>query len=139
MSLTFARLTDLIHRHDSRGDIFVGEIESNFPFEPHRFFFIKDVPSSLERGGHCLKTCEQALISVVGSVDITLKTPNSEETVSLASPKDCLYVPPQSWREMSNFSSDAVLLVLASTVYDELDYIRDWDTYLSFCQSEKPL
>jgi hypothetical protein len=126
------QISELFYRGDQRGDLFIGQIAPHFPFQVHRFFFIKNVPSILQRGGHCLKSCKQALICLSGTVDITLKTPSSEEAVQLSTPNQCLFVPALIWREMSNFSSDSILLVLASTVYDESDYIREWHSYCSY-------
>jgi len=111
-------------------------IESNgeIPFEVKRIYYIFNVLEDVRRGFHSHKDLHQALICVKGSVKILVKTPNEEEIVALTSPTEGLYIGPMIWREMYDFSEDAVLLVLASEHYDENDYVRNYDKYLEMAK-----
>lgn len=106
------------------------EFPKNIPFNINRIYYIYDVASGITRGFHSHKELHQVLIAIHGSVKIRLKTPVEEEVVELNEPSEGLYIGPMIWREMFDFSEDAVLLVLASEKYDETDYIRDWDIYI---------
>lgn len=111
------------------------EAGHDIPFDIKRVYYIYDVPEKIRRGFHSHNRLHQALICVKGSVKITLKTPVDEKTVLLDSPVEGLYIGPMVWREMHDFSEDAVLLVLASENYDESDYIRNYDMYLDQAQA----
>lgn len=106
-------------------------IESNndIPFEIKRIYYIYDVPN-VRRGFHSHKNLEQVLIAIKGKVKILIKNGEKEEIVTLEKPNEGLYIGPMVWREMYDFSKDCVLLVLASKLYDESDYIRDYNKYL---------
>ncbi len=106
------------------------EAPGEIPFEVKRLYYIYNVQDHVVRGKHAHKNLHQVLICVHGSVDIKLENYFGEETYTLDDPSVGLYVGPSNWREMSNFTGDAVLLVLASDFYDEEDYIRDYDQYL---------
>ena len=106
------------------------EFSQEIPFEVKRLYYIYGVNDKQVRGNHAHKKLHQVLICVQGSVDIKLKNYFGEETYTLNDPSIGLYVGPDNWREMSNFSKDAVLFVLASLPYDEEDYIRDYDAFL---------
>lgn len=106
------------------------EFSQEIPFEVKRLYYIYGVNDKQVRGNHAHKKLHQVLICVQGSVDIKLKNYFGEETYTLNDPSIGLYVGPDNWREMSNFSRDAVLFVLASLPYDEEDYIRDYDAFL---------
>lgn len=107
-------------------------IESNkeIPFEIKRVYYIFNVEDNVRRGFHSHYNLHQALICVKGSVKIELKNPNESEIVTLDNPSEALYIGPMIWREMYDFTDDAVLLVLASDHYSEEDYIRNYDFYL---------
>lgn len=107
-------------------------IESNedIPFEIKRIYYIYNVNDDQIRGKHSHRKLHQILICVHGSVDIKLDNYFGSEVYTLNDPSVGLYVGPDNWREMSNFTDDAVLLVLASEHYDEEDYIRDYDTFI---------
>lgn len=102
------------------------------PFDIKRVYYIYGVENNIRRGFHSHKELEQILICVHGSVKILLKNPKNEKVVVLDNPNEGLYVGPNIWREMYDFSDDAVLLVLASEHYEEEDYIRDYDKYVEF-------
>jgi dTDP-4-dehydrorhamnose 3,5-epimerase-like enzyme len=90
-----------------------------------------DIPSSSIRGGHSHKKLQQVLIAISGSFDVVLKDGESVSTITLNKPDKGLLIKHNTWRELENFSSGAVCLVLASTVYTEEDYIRDFDEFLA--------
>ncbi len=106
------------------------------PFDIKRVFYINDVPDRMERGGHALKACHQLLISIAGSFQVTLKNGKEVERVQLSSPESALYIPPNVWREMDNFSQGAGCLVLASREYDESDYYRNFSSYVDSIVSQ---
>ena len=117
-----------IHR-DNYGSLVPAETEQNIPFAVKRNYYIFDVEKGMRRGYHSHRDLEQALICVHGTVKIMIKTPFSQEDILLDDPTKALYIGPMIWREMYDFSEDAVLLVLASEHYLPSDYIRDYDTY----------
>lgn len=111
------------------GNLVPIEGQKEIPFEIKRVYYIFNVPENIRRGFHSHNKLHQALICVKGSVKVSLKNPNEEEIVHLNNPAEALYIGPMVWREMFDFSDDAVLLVLASDYYTEDDYIRDYELY----------
>jgi dTDP-4-dehydrorhamnose 3,5-epimerase-like enzyme len=114
---------------NSLGNIAVVEKEV-IPFDIKRVYYLYDIPSSSSRGGHSHKNLQQVLIAISGSFDVVLKDRDSESKVTLNKPDKGLLIRQNTWRELENFSSGAVCLVLASTIYDEEDYIRNFDEFL---------
>lgn len=115
---------------DPRGNLAVLE-ESKLPFDTKRVFYLYDVPSGSERGGHALKTTTQLIIPISGSFELVLKDSSEERKVLLNNPVKGVVVPEMTWRELRNFSAGAVCLVIASKEYNEKDYIRNWDEFAS--------
>jgi dTDP-4-dehydrorhamnose 3,5-epimerase-like enzyme len=115
---------------DHRGNIAVIENEV-LPFAIKRVYYLYDVPSGSERGGHSHKNLQQFLIALSGSFDVILKDGNDTLKVTLNKPNQGLLIRSGIWRELENFSSGSVCLVVASDVYDEDDYIRDFDTFMA--------
>ncbi len=111
------------------GSLIPLEENSSIPFDIKRVYYIYDVPNGIRRGFHSHYDLEQMLICVSGSVKILTKTPYESEITLLDSPQKGLYIGPMIWREMYDFTDDAVLLVLASQPYTVEDYIRDYDKY----------
>jgi dTDP-4-dehydrorhamnose 3,5-epimerase-like enzyme len=111
------------------GNIAVIENEV-IPFDVKRVYYLYDIPSSAVRGGHAHKSLQQILIAISGSFDVVLKDGKSVKTVLLNKPDKGLLINNNTWRELQNFSSGAVCLVIASDVFDEADYIRDYDEFL---------
>ena len=130
MSLSDCRIINLPKITDPRGNLTFLEGERHVPFEIKRVFYLYDVPGGAERGGHALKRCRQFLIAMSGSFDVILKDGREERRIHLNRSYYGLIIPPMIWREMDNFSSGSVCLVLASHGYDEADYYRDYDMYL---------
>lgn len=116
---------------DYRGNIAVIENEV-VPFEIKRVYYLFDVPSSSYRGGHAHKTLIQLLIPLSGSFDVMLSDGKEKQVVTLNKPDKGLLIKPTTWRELWNFSSGAVCLVIASEVYQEEDYIREFDQFIEY-------
>lgn len=117
---------------DDRGQLVALEEKKDIPFEIKRVYYIYDTLEGVRRGFHAHRNLEQILVCVHGSCKILLDNGTEKETVLLDKPYEGLYISNNIWREMYDFSPDAVLLVLASSLYDEADYIRDYDQFLEF-------
>jgi oxalate decarboxylase/phosphoglucose isomerase-like protein (cupin superfamily) len=126
------RIIDLPKIHNPAGNITAVNNEKEIPFAIMRVYYLYDVPGGEERGAHAHKTLQQVIVAASGSFDITLSDGKTKATFSLSRPYKGLYVPPGLWRELNNFSSGAICLVLASTEYSEGDYIRDIDAYKEY-------
>ena len=124
------RLIDIPKVHDKRGVLAVIEKEV-IPFEIKRVYYLYDVPSDSFRGGHAHKDQESIIIALSGSFEVIVDDGHSKRRVTLNKPNQGLYIPTYIWREIDNFSSGAVCLVLASTHYNEDEYIRDYEVFLS--------
>jgi UDP-2-acetamido-3-amino-2,3-dideoxy-glucuronate N-acetyltransferase len=114
---------------DPRGTLSGGAYPAELPFVPKRYFLISDVPEQTVRGEHAHKACHQFMICARGRVSVGVDDGTNRETYVLDRPEVGLYVPPMVWARQYDYSSDAVLLVLASDAYDPDDYIRDYDEY----------
>ena len=125
------RLVDLPKITDTRGNLSFLEGTRHLPFEIKRVFYLYDVPAGAERGGHALKKCNQFLIALSGCFDVLVTDGQMRTNFTLNRPFQGLYIPPLIWREMANFSSGSVCLVLASERYDEHDYFRDYESFLT--------
>ena len=129
LSLRDCRITDLPKISDPRGNLTFIENNRHIPFEIKRIFFLYDVPGGAWRAGHALKTCHQFIIAVSGSFDVILDDGTQRQRFSLNRSYYGLYVPPLIWREIDNFSSGSVCLVLASEFYEEADYYREYGDF----------
>ena len=121
--VSFSRYTE------KYGSLVPIEGEESVPFNIKRVYYIYDVEKNVRRGFHSHVALEQVLICVSGSVKILVKTPEEEEEVLLNNPQEGLYIGPMIWREMFDFTPNAVLLVIASDHYNIEDYIRDYREY----------
>lgn len=117
---------------DERGMLVALEEYNDIPFEIKRVYYMYDTQKNVRRGFHAHKNLEQILVCVHGKCKILLDNGKEKKIVSLEKPYEGLYVPHEIWHEMYDFSPDAVLLVLASTLYKEGDYIRDYDEFIKF-------
>lgn len=124
-----ARLVQLPHIVDLRGSLTFGEYDKHLPFDPKRYFVIFDVPSIEVRGEHAHRQQHQFLVCLKGSCSVVVDDTKSREEVILNKPNIGLYLPPMVWGIQYKYTADAVLLVLASDVYDGADYIRDYDEF----------
>ena len=116
---------------DNRGNLSVVENDV-IPFEIKRVYYLYDVPAGAERGGHAHIDQKEFLIALSGSFDVVLNDGQNQQIVSLNKPYVGLLINQGIWRELNNFSSGSVCLVIASAVYEEQDYIRDFDEFLKF-------
>jgi len=129
--LPACRVINLPKLSDPRGNLSFVEGENHVPFTIKRVFYLYDVPVGGNRGGHALKQCHQLLIACSGSFRVTLTDGCERREVHLSRPDQGLLIPPLIWREMDDFSSGAVCLVLASAKYDAADYYREYPDYLT--------
>jgi hypothetical protein len=127
--MTRHRLLDLPVIPDHRGNLTFIEGGRHIPFEIRRVFYLYDVPGGESRAGHSLKEIEQVLIAVSGSFDVILDYGDERNMITLNRPSVGLYLPSLVWRELENFSSGSVCLVLASNVYEEASYYRDYELF----------
>lgn len=132
MQVDACRLFDLPKIADSRGNLTFVEGRVHVPFDIRRVYYLYDVPGGASRGGHGHRQLSQVLIAPSGSFDVILDDGRKRRTVHLNRPYQGLYICPMVWRELENFSSGSVCLVLASDVYDEGDYYRDYE---AFCRA----
>jgi hypothetical protein len=123
------RLIELPRIQDARGNLTFIEENRHIPFEIKRVYYLYDVPGGEARGGHAHKQLQQFIIAANGSFDVVLDDGSSKERYRLNRSYYGLYVPSMVWREIDNFSSGSVCLVLASKLFDEQDYIRDYDVF----------
>ena len=131
------RLLEFKDLGDERGKLVVVEGEKDIPFAIKRIFYIYGSDATVVRGQHANKESEFVLINVAGKSKIRLTDGHSEFTVELNRPRQGVYLPKMIWKDMYDFSSDSVLLVLASTHYDGREYIRDYEEYLSIVRAIK--
>lgn len=130
-TLKDVQLIEIPKIEDVRGNLAI--IEKNvLPFDIKRVYYLYDVPSNAYRGGHAHKKLSQVLISLSGSFDVVLDDGKERSKISLNKPNKGLLIPTGIWRELENFSSGSVCLVLASEVFEETDYIRDYDEFISY-------
>ena len=124
---------------DDRGQLVELEEFIDIPFEIKRVYYMYETGEGVRRGFHAHKSLEQILICIHGTCKILLDNGFEKKIVPLEKPYEGLYISNDMWREMYDFSPDAVLLVLASDLYDESDYIRDYDEFIKMVNSkEKP-
>ena len=127
-----AKLIQLPKFLDARGNLSFIEQENHIPFKIERTYWIYDVPGGEKRGGHAYKENEELIVALSGSFDVVVDDCNEMKTFSLNRSYYGLYVPKGTWREMQNFSTNSLALILSSTRYDESDYIRDYDEFKSY-------
>lgn len=123
-------LVDLPRIQDPRGNLTFVEGGSHVDFDIRRVYYLYDVPGGSERGGHALKDTRQLIVAISGSFDIVLNDGREKHRFHLNRSYQGLYVCPMIWRELDNFSSGSVCMVLASTRYDEDDYYRDYPAFM---------
>jgi oxalate decarboxylase/phosphoglucose isomerase-like protein (cupin superfamily) len=126
-----SKILNLPKIEDRRGNLSVIEKE-NIPFAVKRVYYLYDVPSGAQRGGHAHKEQEEFIVAVSGSFDVILNNGKQENIFTLNNPNQGLYVAKSTWRELKNFSSGAVCLVVSSGAFDEEDYIRDFHQFLDY-------
>jgi len=131
MNLSKCHLVDLPKIHDPRGNLTFIEGQRHIPFDIRRVYYLYDVPGGADRGGHAHKELHQLIIAMSGSFDVILDDGLARKRIHLARSYYGLYICPMVWRELDNFSSGSVCLVLASNLYDESDYYRDYSIFVA--------
>jgi dTDP-4-dehydrorhamnose 3,5-epimerase-like enzyme len=131
------KLIELPKISDERGNLSFIESNRHVPFSFKRLYYLYDIPGGSVRGGHAHKALHQLIIAVAGSFDIHLDDGKKKSTFNLNRSNYGLYVCPMIWREIDNFSSGSVCMVLASDYYDELDYYRSYQDFLLNCKDLK--
>jgi hypothetical protein len=130
MTIANCQILDLPKVHDPRGNLTFVEGGRQIPFDIRRVYYLYDVPGGSERGGHAHMALHQLVIAMSGSFDIVLDDGFEKKRIHLNRSYLGLYLPPMIWRELDNFSSGSVCMVLASEVYDESDYLRDYSDFM---------
>ncbi|QJD90321.1 WxcM-like domain-containing protein [Duganella dendranthematis] len=129
------RIIDLPPRHDQRGNLSVVEGGIHIPFDIRRVYYLYDVPGGSARAGHGHIELQQLFIAMSGSFDVIVDDGYERKKFQLNRSYYGLYVPGMMWREVENFSSGAVCLVMASTLYDPKDYYHDYDEFVAAAHS----
>ena len=119
---------------DERGNLTFIEEENHIPFKIKRVYWIYDVPGGQKRGGHAFKEQQEFIVALSGSFDVVIDDGKQKQTFSLNRSYYGLYIPNGLWREMNNFSTNSLALVLSSTEFSEDDYIRDYTAFLKYVQ-----
>lgn len=131
------KIIDLPKIADPRGNLTVVEQLNQVPFEIARVYWTYDIPGGGRRGGHAHRTCEEVVIAVSGSFDVELFDGKERHVYHLNHPYQGLYIGTGVWRTLEDFSSGAVCLVVASELFDEEEYIYDYDEFLKFTGCSK--
>ncbi len=122
---------------DLRGNLSVIEGGVHIPFDIKRVYYLYDVPSGSSRAGHGHKKLQQIIIAISGSFDVMIDDGYERKKIHLNRSCHGLYIPKMMWREVKNFSSGSVCLVLASTMYDQSDYYHDYDEFRTIAHTQK--
>jgi dTDP-4-dehydrorhamnose 3,5-epimerase-like enzyme len=137
MDISDIKIVELPKILDERGNLSVIEEEKDVPFKIQRSYWIYDVPGGEHRGGHAYKQNCEFIVALSGSFDVILDDGKERKTFSLNRSYYGLYVPKGLWRELDNFSTNSLALILSSTKYDANDYIRDFNEFLKYKKDEK--
>ena len=132
MNTTTVQLINLPKLLDPRGNLSFIEEENHVPFKIERVYWIYDVPGGEVRGGHAFKQQQELIVALSGSFDVVVDDGLQKQKYSLNRSYVGLYIPAGLWRDMENFSTNSVAMVLSSTMYSENDYIRSYDEFLKF-------
>lgn len=137
MDINDCRIIELPKFSDARGNLSFAENNAHIPFEMRRTYWIYDVPGGEERGGHAYRENQEFIVALSGSFDVILDDGTEQKTFHLNRSYYGLYIPRGIWRQMSNFSTNSLALILSSTDYDVNDYIRDYEEFKKMKANEK--
>ena len=124
------KIIDLPKHEDPRGNLTFFEEDNHIPFKIERVYWIYDVPGGQIRGGHAFKEQKEFIIALSGSFDVVVDSGSEKKVFSLNRSYYGLYIPAGLWRQMENFSTNSLAMVVSSTTFSELDYIRDYNVFL---------
>lgn len=136
-SVDQCNIIDLPKINDPRGNLTFVESEKHIPFEIKRVFYIYDVPTGESRGAHSHHTLKQFIICLAGSFDVKVDDGRKKKVIHLNRPWQGVFIPPMIWDSEANFDPGSVCLVLSSDMYNEKDYIRNYDEFLEVVRSNK--
>lgn len=137
MSVNECKLVSLPKIVDNRGNLTFIESENHIPFTIERVYYLYDIPGGATRAAHGHKALHQLMICMSGSFEVCLEDGINRKIFQLNKPNVGLYIPPMIWRDLVNFSSGAVCMVLASEYYDESDYYRDYQEFIEAAKKSK--
>lgn len=137
MSIKDCKIIELPRIMDPRGNLTFIEADRHAPFAMKRIYYLYDVPGGADRGGHAHKALHQMMIAMSGSFDVILDDGEEKKSFHLNRSYYGLYIPPMMWRDLNNFSSGSVCMVLASAYYEAEDYVRDYQEFLELSRSYK--
>ncbi len=137
MSIHHCKVMELPKISNAQGNLTFIEGNSHIPFDIQRVYYLYDVPGGATRGGHAHKDLHQLIVAMSGSFDIVIDDGNEKQRFHLNRSYQGLYICPMIWRELDNFSSGSVCMVLASNLYDEDDYYRDYDRFMKARETMK--
>jgi dTDP-4-dehydrorhamnose 3,5-epimerase-like enzyme len=138
LSVDDCKLLELPVIHNEQGNLTFIEEQRHVPFPIARVYYLYDVPGGATRGGHAHRQLEQLIVAIAGSFDVVVDDGAGRRTITLNRSRIGLYVPSMIWRELVNFSSGSVCVVLASAYYDEADYFRDYDDFKAAVAGSAP-
>lgn len=130
--LSDVKIINLPKIEDPRGNLSIIEEEKNIPFKIERTYWIYDVPGGQVRGGHAFKAQQEFIVALSGSFDVVIDDGVNKQTYSLNRSYYGLYIPAGLWRQMENFSTNSLAMVLSSTPFSEGDYIREYSEFLNY-------
>ncbi|MEI6638926.1 MAG: WxcM-like domain-containing protein [Chlorobium sp.] len=136
-TLDRCKIIELPKITEPRGNLTFVEGNNHIPFDIKRVYYLYDVPGGAERGGHAHKALHQLIIAMSGSFDVLLDDGYTQRRFHLNRSYNGLYVCPMIWRELDNFSSGSVCMVLASNIYEESDYYREYGSFIQATRGEK--
>ncbi|RCK33409.1 WxcM domain-containing protein [Thalassospira xiamenensis] len=137
MSIHHCKIMELPKVSNAQGNLTFIEGNNHIPFDIQRVYYLYDVPGGATRGGHAHKDLHQLIVAMSGSFDIVIDDGNEKQRFHLNRSYQGLYICPMIWRELDNFSSGSVCMVLASNLYDEDDYYRDYDRFMKARETMK--
>lgn len=136
ITINDCKLLEFPKNHQINGNLTSITNQEEVPFDIKRIYYLYDVPGGEERGGHAHKDLYQIMVALSGSFKVTLDDGNNQQSFHLYQPYQGLLIPPGLWRDLNTFSSGSICMVLASEVYDEEDYFRNYEDFKNF-KSEK--
>jgi dTDP-4-dehydrorhamnose 3,5-epimerase-like enzyme len=136
MKISDVKLFQLPKFLDDRGNLTFVEEDYHIPFKIKRIYLIYDVPGGESRGGHAYKKLDEVFVALSGSFDLNLDDGENQTKINLNRSYNAVFVPHGLWRKLDNFSTNSLCLVLASTEYNETDYIRNYDDFLGYTTKE---